>query len=254
MGQGIAVPPLGTGTPRRAHRAGQARSRRACDRRERYRRRPSGRLRSLTLETTAGSETVPASLVRTALGLRSTWITVGVLRLDRPARGTVAFGSAAQSQRNRAWSRGTRGSHRRPTARPGRLSGALAPDTRGLISARGQAGERRRATGSRADGGVVARTARAGLAARSADAAHGARADRWCEGRYGRGSPGPPSQSSGRKGTTLDHPSARRPWTPPAAFGLELDAVVPPGSYRARGSRQRRDSRRGFRRYVQVTG
>jgi stage II sporulation protein D len=54
---------------------------------------PSGRLRSLTLETMNGSTVVPASLVRTGLGLRSTWITVGVLRLDRP-RGTVEFGSA----------------------------------------------------------------------------------------------------------------------------------------------------------------
>ena len=57
---------------------------------------PSGRLRSLVVHTTAGSESVPASLLRTALGLRSTWITVGVLRLDRPATGTIAFGSAAR--------------------------------------------------------------------------------------------------------------------------------------------------------------
>jgi stage II sporulation protein D len=53
---------------------------------------PSGRLRSLTLETLTGSTSVPASLVRTALGLRSTWITMAVLRLDRP-RSTVEFGS-----------------------------------------------------------------------------------------------------------------------------------------------------------------
>ncbi len=57
---------------------------------------PSGRLRSLVIQTTSGSETVPASLVRTALGLRSTWITVGVLRLDKPSAGAVAFGSAAR--------------------------------------------------------------------------------------------------------------------------------------------------------------
>ncbi|HEU5490649.1 MAG TPA: SpoIID/LytB domain-containing protein [Gaiellaceae bacterium] len=56
----------------------------------------SGRLRSLVLATTAGSETVPASLVRTALGLRSTWITVGVIRLDRPSVGTVTLGSSAR--------------------------------------------------------------------------------------------------------------------------------------------------------------
>jgi stage II sporulation protein D len=57
---------------------------------------PSGRIRSLALTTTAGTETVPASLVRTALGLRSTWITVGVLRLDRPATGTITFGSSVR--------------------------------------------------------------------------------------------------------------------------------------------------------------
>jgi stage II sporulation protein D len=57
---------------------------------------PSGRLRSLLVQTTAGTETIPASLVRTALALRSTWITVGVLRLDRPSSGTVTFGTAAR--------------------------------------------------------------------------------------------------------------------------------------------------------------
>jgi stage II sporulation protein D len=54
---------------------------------------PSGRIKSLTLRTAGGTTTsVPASLVRTALGLRSTWITVGVLRLDRP-KGTVESGA-----------------------------------------------------------------------------------------------------------------------------------------------------------------
>jgi stage II sporulation protein D len=57
---------------------------------------PSGRLRSLVVQTTAGSETLPASLLRTALGLRSTWVTVGVLRLDKPATATIAFGTAAR--------------------------------------------------------------------------------------------------------------------------------------------------------------
>jgi SpoIID/LytB domain protein len=56
---------------------------------------PSGRIRSLNLQTLAGPMTVPASLVRTGLGLRSTWITVGVMRLDRP-RGAVEFGSQLQ--------------------------------------------------------------------------------------------------------------------------------------------------------------
>jgi stage II sporulation protein D len=53
---------------------------------------PSGRARSLLLQTPSGSTSIPASLVRTGLGLRSTWITMGVLRLDRPA-GTAEFGS-----------------------------------------------------------------------------------------------------------------------------------------------------------------
>jgi stage II sporulation protein D len=56
---------------------------------------PSGRLRSLSVLTTVGSEPVPASVVRTALGLRSTWLSIGVLRLDRPA-GSLAFGSSLE--------------------------------------------------------------------------------------------------------------------------------------------------------------
>jgi stage II sporulation protein D len=52
----------------------------------------SGRLRSLKLQTMTGPTSVPASLLRTGLGLRSTWISVGVLRLDQP-RGSVVFGS-----------------------------------------------------------------------------------------------------------------------------------------------------------------
>ena len=55
----------------------------------------SGRLRTLTLQTATGPEQVPASVMRTALGLRSTWVTIGVLRLDRPSAGTVVFGSSA---------------------------------------------------------------------------------------------------------------------------------------------------------------
>jgi stage II sporulation protein D len=56
---------------------------------------PSGRLRSLTLQTADGPTTVPASLLRSAFGLRSTWATFGVLRLDRPRAGVV-FGSSLQ--------------------------------------------------------------------------------------------------------------------------------------------------------------
>ena len=57
---------------------------------------PSGRLRSLVLTTTTGSEAIPPSLVRSALGLRSTWVTVAVVRLDRPSAGAVTFGSAVR--------------------------------------------------------------------------------------------------------------------------------------------------------------
>lgn len=55
---------------------------------------PSGRLRSLVLSTTAGPEAIPPSVVRTALGLRSTWVSFGVLRLDQPTGGPVAFGTS----------------------------------------------------------------------------------------------------------------------------------------------------------------
>jgi stage II sporulation protein D len=54
---------------------------------------PSGRARSVTLQTTAGATSVPAALLRTSLGLRSTWISIGVLRLDRP-RDAVVYGSS----------------------------------------------------------------------------------------------------------------------------------------------------------------
>ncbi len=54
---------------------------------------PSGRIRSLSLQTAGGATSVPASVVRTALELRSTWLTVGVLRLDRP-RATLEFGAS----------------------------------------------------------------------------------------------------------------------------------------------------------------
>ncbi len=53
---------------------------------------PSGRLRSITVQTEGGTSTVPAALLRTGLGLRSTWVTIGVLRLDQPHE-TVVFGS-----------------------------------------------------------------------------------------------------------------------------------------------------------------
>jgi stage II sporulation protein D len=57
---------------------------------------PGGRLRSVVLQTTVGSQIVPASLVRSVLGLRSTWIAIGVVRLDRPPGGPVVFGSTVR--------------------------------------------------------------------------------------------------------------------------------------------------------------
>jgi SpoIID/LytB domain protein len=57
---------------------------------------PSGRLRALVVKTASGTEPVPASLVRTALALRSTWISVGVLRLDRPSSDSIVFGSSTR--------------------------------------------------------------------------------------------------------------------------------------------------------------
>jgi stage II sporulation protein D len=54
---------------------------------------PSGRLRSVVVATSAGATSLPASALRTALALRSTWMTIGVLRLDQP-RGAVVFGSS----------------------------------------------------------------------------------------------------------------------------------------------------------------
>jgi stage II sporulation protein D len=65
---------------------------------------PSGRLRTLTLQTATGSEQVPASVMRTALGLRSTWVTIGVLRLDRPSSGPSSSVEHAP-RRNRARAR-----------------------------------------------------------------------------------------------------------------------------------------------------
>jgi stage II sporulation protein D len=57
---------------------------------------PSARLRALLVRTASGSESIPASVVRTALGLRSTWITVGVLRLDRASAGAVTYGGSVR--------------------------------------------------------------------------------------------------------------------------------------------------------------
>ena len=50
----------------------------------------SGRLKTFTLQTLEGPSKIPVTLLRTSLGLRSTWVTIGVLRLDPPAGPAVA--------------------------------------------------------------------------------------------------------------------------------------------------------------------
>jgi stage II sporulation protein D len=51
---------------------------------------PSGRVRALTVQTAAGQKQVEGTDARMALGLRSTYMTVGVLRLDKPPKAAVA--------------------------------------------------------------------------------------------------------------------------------------------------------------------
>jgi stage II sporulation protein D len=191
---------------------------------------PSGRLRTLTLQTVGGEDQIPASLVRTALGLRSTWVTIGVLRLDRPTRGAVVFGSSthlsgigrglgapklASSLDGSSWSQGV--------AVPPDAVGAVAYDvtpartTRYRLEAEGGASPAllvqvapRITLGrpTQLEPGVLAGTVRpkrAGLAV----------------------------EIERRKGTA---------WAPvggvitdaTGAFRLELDTLVPAGSYRAR--------------------
>ena len=136
---------------------------------------PSGRLRSLVAQTTDGPETVPASLVRTALGLRSTWIAVGVLRLDKPVahRRDVRLGIAT----------------RRSRSRPRHAAAGLVTRRDGLVGLdRGHVRQDRnrhcgRQAGAhdevpaRRGGRLVAGRARPGCAARPADQADRRRAD-----------------------------------------------------------------------------
>lgn len=56
---------------------------------------PSGRLRSLVVETSGGTMTLPSALLRSLLGLRSTWVAIGALRLDRVAT-PVTYGSTTR--------------------------------------------------------------------------------------------------------------------------------------------------------------
>lgn len=53
---------------------------------------PSGRVRKVTLVGSKGTRTITGDAVRRALGLRSTWFTIGTLSLDTPQR-PVTYGS-----------------------------------------------------------------------------------------------------------------------------------------------------------------
>ena len=55
----------------------------------------SGRVRTLTVIGTNGERTISGSVARAALGLRSTWFTIGMLNLTPPAA-SVVFGSQAR--------------------------------------------------------------------------------------------------------------------------------------------------------------
>jgi stage II sporulation protein D len=56
---------------------------------------PSGRVRALTVQTPTGQKQVEGTDVRLALGLRSTYLTLAVLRLDKP-KGAVTPGTPVQ--------------------------------------------------------------------------------------------------------------------------------------------------------------
>ncbi|MDP8911025.1 MAG: SpoIID/LytB domain-containing protein [Actinomycetota bacterium] len=60
----------------------------------RTRKNPSGRVDSVTAVATGGRISVPGHTVRTELGLRSTFFSVGVLSLVRPSGPPVVFGSS----------------------------------------------------------------------------------------------------------------------------------------------------------------
>lgn len=193
---------------------------------------PSGRLRAVVVQTTAGVETVPASLLRTALGLRSTWLTLGVLRLDRPSTGTVPFGTAARLNgvgRGFAQTRlasSADGSSWVP-------AGDVSPDTRGLVAVDVKPVRTTRYR-LEAEGG-----ASPALLVQVAPSIQLARPSE-VEPTIFRGTvrprlPGAVVAIERRKGATwvtLGEASVDAV----GAFALALDAIVPAGSYRARTS------------------
>src|SRR5262249_1883372 len=56
---------------------------------------PSGRVRTLTLVGTKGTKTISGSAARAAMGLRSTWFTIGAMTLTPPAA-PLEYGTTTQ--------------------------------------------------------------------------------------------------------------------------------------------------------------
>jgi stage II sporulation protein D len=57
---------------------------------------PSGRVRALTVQTATGQKQIEGTDARLALGLRSTYMTVVVLRLDKPPKTAVTAGTPVE--------------------------------------------------------------------------------------------------------------------------------------------------------------
>lgn len=191
---------------------------------------PSGRLRALTVRTAAGSESIPSSVVRTALGLRSTWLSVGVLRLDRASSGAVTFGGAT---RLAGLSRGL-GTPRLASSADGASwanAGAVTLDTTGLVTAEIQP---ERTTRYRLDAEGASSPAVLVTVAPRITLGRPTAADPYTlRGTVRPRLRGVLVELERRKGSS---------WTAvgqavvdaSGAFALELDGVVPPGAYRAR--------------------
>jgi SpoIID/LytB domain protein len=193
---------------------------------------PSGRLRTVTLDTTTGSEQVPATLVRTALGLRSTWVTIGVLRLDRVSRGAVVFGSSTHLS---GVGRGL-GTPRLASSPDGAVWTtvvSVAPDTTGAL-AFDVSPSRTTRYRLEADGGVSPALL-VQAAPRLTLAKPTALAPGVLTGTIRPKLPGAQIAIERKKGSSwVLVGEAVADLT--GAFELELDAAVPPGSYRARSA------------------
>jgi stage II sporulation protein D len=191
---------------------------------------PSGRVRALVVATVGGSESIPASLLRTALGLRSTWITVGVLRLDYATTPAVTFGGSARLS---GISRGV-GTPRLASSADGSAwvnQGAVTLDTTGVVTVDVQPV---RTTRYRLEGEKSASQAVLVQVAPRIVLAKPTAADPTTV----RGSVRPRLRGrvaliERRKGSTWS-PVGQATVDAVGAFALALDAIVPPGTYRAR--------------------